>query len=119
MFLLISEWTLFECVLFLNWRSGAPKLILPCVAPNCVTGWSEEKNRVSEMSTITVPQYLNLQEDCYALHQAFKGMLTIAHFYCLILVLNPPSSDTIPISRDFEMKCFRSSWWNIKLLLRV
>ncbi|CAM6024727.1 unnamed protein product [Sphagnum balticum] len=26
------------------------------------------------MSTITVPQYLNLQEDCYALHQAFKGI---------------------------------------------
>lgn len=26
------------------------------------------------MSTITVPQYLNLQEDCSALRQAFRGM---------------------------------------------
>jgi hypothetical protein len=60
--------------------TGAPKLLLPCVAPNCVTGWSEEKNRVSEMSTITVPQYLNLQEDCSALHRAFKGMQIIADF---------------------------------------
>ncbi len=63
------------------WRNAvAPQVMFICtVDPTCVQGFGKQfwKNQIEwegEMSTITVPQYLNLQQDCSALRQAFRGM---------------------------------------------